>query len=610
MRLFWLLIVLAGVIVLPAASRADEPLCGELDRAFPQPGRNGGGENSFRPLPVFSPMRSEPGTPGTLGLSISVNHIDPGEPFGRPAYMYEGNYQVSNTPVFKLTRGANTDVSVTVPDTGKTIKISDACLASPDWGFGGSTWALVQGDTLDVMLQSHLDYQGSSEVYLPVNGAVPCRSSNLHTHGLLVSPYHPAKAGTGPYGDYVLDVTQPHDAFANSDIDNCGTQLGGYSKLGHGLARVPLHYVDVIPGTPGISSVSSGQHPSGLYYYHPHPHGFSGMQIGGGTTGAITIGQLTDYACPEGDGTPGHCKISNANIRIMNLKDDELQASGTAWAVIPNYESGLCSPTGGTREGECQGTEGQTGPTKMVFTINGVQYPVVHVAAGKTEIWRIINSGRTLTYNLSIVGEGPDHPLLPFQVLAKDGVSVAQPNGHAIIRTELLMMPSSRIEIAIPAPAGGGSFKLHNSVVQTGGNGHGDIWPEVDLAHFIWAKSPQGSELPAPPPLQVTGPVTPIPQIRQVVDGETERVYLQARGQAGDLFRAPLRHLLRDGSRRKGRHRKEPQRGVRLDRRDQASGRHHGFLQQGPEGHGAAQRSRCLGGRPERRRQRVPGVHA
>jgi FtsP/CotA-like multicopper oxidase with cupredoxin domain len=525
MRVIWLLAVLLGIFVMPVTSRADEhTLCGALDHAFPQPGRFGGGENSFRPLPDISPVRSQPGAPGTISLSIAVNHVDPGEPKGRPAFIYEGNYQVSNIPVFRLIRGANTDVTVTEPESGRTYKISDGCLASPDWIFGGTTWALVQGDTLDVMLQSHLDYQGSSEVYLPVNGAVPCRSSNLHTHGLLVPPYHPRRAGKGPYGDYVLDVTQPHDSFFDSEIDNCGTKLGGYDKLGHGLTGLPLHYVDVIPGRPGENSLDTGKHPSGLYYYHPHPHGFSGMQIGGGTTGAITIGALTDYACPEGDGTPGHCTLTNTNVRIMNLKDDEIQASGTAWSVIPNYESGLCAPTGGTREGECQGTEGALGPTKAVFTINGVQYPVVRVPAGKMEIWRLINSGRTLTYDLSIVGEGPGHPVLPFQVLAEDGVSVKQPNGHAVIRTQMLMMPSSRIEIAIPAPPDGGTFRLHNSVVQTGGNGHGDIWPAVDLARFTWDKPAPGETLPPARPFEVIGPheasATPIPHIAQVVDGE------------------------------------------------------------------------------------------
>ena len=511
MRFLLLLTALLGFCIVSAPSRADEQqtaLCGALDKEFPQPGRNGGGENRFRPLPEFSPVRSQPGAAGTITLSIAVNHVDPGEPKGRPAYMYEGNYQVSNMPVYKLVTGPNTQVSVTSPETGRVLKISDACLASPDWGFGGSTWALVQGDTLDVMLQSHLDDQGSSEVYLPVNGAVPCRASNLHTHGLFVSPYHPPHAGKGPYGDYVLDATQPHDSFFDADIDNCGTLLGGYDKTGHGL-----------------SSLSTGQHPSGLYYYHPHPHGFSGMQIGGGTTGAITIGALTDYACPQGDGTPGHCDLTNTNIRIMNLKDDEIQASGTGWSVIPNYESGLCTPAGGKREGECQGVEGQIGPSKMVFTINGVEYPVVRVAAGKMEIWRIINSGRTLTYNLSLVGEGPGHPVLPFQVLAKDGVGVEQGNGHSVIRTHLLMMPSSRIEIAIPAPADGGTYRLHNDVVQTGGNGHGDIWPEVDLARFTWDKPAAGVELPVPQPLQVAGPYpqgsTPIPHISQVVDDKT-----------------------------------------------------------------------------------------
>jgi FtsP/CotA-like multicopper oxidase with cupredoxin domain len=506
---------------------AEPPSCQVLDNAFPQPGRAGGGENAYRPLPVFAPIRSQAGAPGTLSLSISVDHVS-SSTAGYPGEVYVGNYQVTDIPVFRQQVGANTSLQVIRPEDGKVFGISNLCLNSPDFGFNGTQWSLVQGDTLDVMFQSRLDYVGNTDVNLPVNGGVPCRSSNLHTHGLLVSPYHPQKAGEGPYGDYVLDVTQPRHSFDfGTDTDNCGTQLGDIVHHNHGVTDLPLHYDTLIPGQPGVNSLASGEHPSGLFWYHAHPHGFSRQQISGGTTGAITIGALTDYACPEGDGQPGSCTITNANIRLMELKDAQLVAAGSGWGTIHGPESNLCAPTGGTRNGECQGTEGNTGPTKWVFTINGVEFPVAKVAAGKMEIWRIVNASQGMTYSLSLIEAGGTngHAALPFQVLAKDGVSLAQPDGHAITRTQLLVMPASRVEIAIPAPANGGTYILHNSVAQTGDNGYGDIWPEVDLARFTWAKPDTQAQVealqnPAPVKLASAATSTPIPHVEKIVQGQ------------------------------------------------------------------------------------------
>ena len=530
MRKFLLTLAVALAAILPAAGAWANPLssCDILDRVFPQPGRDAGGRNAFRPIPILAPTRAQVGAPGTLSLSISMDHVSPAQA-GYPGYIYVGNYQVNDIPAFRLTPGANTSIQVINPDDGKSYKIGNECLDGPTWGYSGTQWSLVQGDTLDVLFHSRLDYTGSGSVGAPVNGGVPCRASNLHTHGLLVSPYHPRVAGAGPYGDYVLDVTQPHGSLDfGTDIDNCGTNLGQFEHHGHGLTDMPLHYVDQIPGQPGVNSLKSGEHPSGLFWYHPHAHGYSREQIQGGTTGAITIGALTDYACPDGDGEPGNCTITNANIRVMELKDTQLVSNGGQWGTIYLPESNLCTPTGGKREGECQGTESNIGPTKWVFTVNGVQFPVARVAAGKMEIWRIINASDDMSYNLSLrkAGVNDDSAGLPFQVLARDGVAIGQRGKNKIVRSQLLLMPSSRVEIAIPAPADGGTYILHNDVAQTGGHGHGDIWPAIDLAVFDWAKPDTNAVLTgaaAPAQSAAVSSViaqTPIPQVEQVVDGK------------------------------------------------------------------------------------------
>ncbi len=513
---------------------AAQDICAPIDALYPQPGRHGSlGENAFRPLPLFVPQRPQQGAPGTLSLSISVDHVS-SAPKGRPGEVYVGNYKVTDIPVFRLAGGASGLATVVDPVTGASVPLPNACLAGPQWGYGGSLWSLVQGDTLDVMFQSRLDYEGKGSVPEPTNGSVPCRASNLHTHGLLVSPYHPTKAGLGPYGDYVLDDTQPRGSLDfGTGIDNCGTNLGDIPHHGHGLTDLPLHYETYIPGSPGVNSLASGQHPSGLFWYHAHPHGFSQFQLHGGTTGMITIGALTDYACPNGDGSPGNCNITNTNIRLMELKDTVLQAPiNGLYTPVQDPASDTCSAEGGERHGECQASDNTCNGCKWVFSVNGVEFPTAKIAAGRNEIWRIANASPSMTYRLSIdpVG-GTGGGSLPFQLLAKDGVAVGQIGGKAVMHTEMLVMPANRIEIYIPAPPAGGTYVLHNSAAETAGNGYtsGDIWPAVDLAKFTWAAEAdrQAAAVPSIPAI-TSAPVTPIPHGTGALAGLPKRCQYDA----------------------------------------------------------------------------------
>jgi FtsP/CotA-like multicopper oxidase with cupredoxin domain len=513
-------ILLAGVAVAAicaARPAAASDMCAALDKLYPLPGRTGEGFNIFRPAPLFSPARPQQGAPGTLDLSIVADHVS-SAPKGKPGLLWVGNYQVTDIPTWRISGGASGPAVLVDPDTGNTVPIPNICLNNPSWGYGGTQWALIQADTLDVMFHSNFDYTGKDSVPVPTNGAMPCRSSNLHIHGMLVSPYHPAKAGQGPYGDFVLDSTQPHGALDYKiGVDDCDTHLGDIPHKGHGLTDMPLHYVTTIPGQPGVNSLKSGEHPSGLFWYHPHPHGYSGFQLHGGTTGALTVGNLTDYACPTGDGSPGNCTITNTNIRVMILKDQGLQnTDGTTWTTLHDFESDLCLPTGGTRLGECQGVEGKGPPTKWVFTINGVQYPVMHDPAGRMEIWRIANTSPQVTYMLSIDPLGKSGVgSLPFQLLAKDGVAVLNTGEGPKMHTQMLLMPANRIEIAIPAPPDGGTYEFRNNVVSTAadGNNSGNVWPEMGLARITWdaqkENDAQGNE--AHRTVALSAPSTPLP---------------------------------------------------------------------------------------------------
>lgn len=509
---WWRALAVSVLVVSGARAQEAAPTaCAALEAAWPLLGRTGTGANPFRPLPVLSPVRSGAGA-GTLDLSLFMTRISTARaPAARVAWV--GNYRVTNLPVLRVVPGAATQAWVGDPVTGAALPIPASCLATAGWIYGGTAWALRQGDRIDALFTSRLDY-GPAPVALPRNGAVGCRASNLHTHGLLVSPYRPSRPGLGPYGDYVLDVTAPADAHdGDGDSDDCGTALDGEGGRdddpgeAHGQTKRPLHYVTDIPGSPGVNSLASGQHPSGLFWYHPHPHGFSRVQASGGTTGAITVGELGDYACPAGAGVPGACDTRGLTVRILALKDTQiLKLPGGGWSAdaAPDnephgFDPEFCAPTGPGRRGECDAMDGSG---KWVFTINGVQYPVIRAAAGRTEVWRLVNASPNVTYRLRISPEFAAGPNLPFQVLARDGVS-ARPAADAGLARDVLLMPGTRVEIAVPAPAAGGRYVLRQDAVTMGANGGGDTWPAVDLAVVAF---PAGA--PAAP-LVVAGPAEP-----------------------------------------------------------------------------------------------------
>ena len=496
----WLACVAISVLV-PSLARA-APSCASILAMFPQPGRTHPTQtgNAFRPLPVLA---------GSNGVTISMDAVRFGlptssgiNPPGPSAWV--GNYLVQDVPAFAIAPGNGTaaTLSPTGLEDGNPVPVPQGCLSDPALIYGGTHWSLNQGQTIHVTLGSKLDYVGPYMVDLPYNGAAPCRSVNLHTHGLLVSPYRPKAPGEGEYGDYVLDVTLARHS-ASGGTDDCQASIGQHV---HGVTPKPLQHEIRIPGTPGVSSMDEGQHPSGLFWYHPHTHGYSRGQVNGGMTGVITVGKLADYACTEEAPAPGagQCPTGTGapDGRIIALKDAQiLPVSGglSPFRMRPDYDAEMCNSVPGAgeaREGECMAADGSGG--RWVFTVNGVQYPTIaEPTPGQDEIWRIANTSPNVSYRLMVVPQsnGPDAggQRLPFQVIAIDGVSIPQSPGGAqgIYQTgEILMMPGTRAEVRVAAPANGGTYVLRNQVVSTAANGTADTWPQMDLMQVTWPAPP------------------------------------------------------------------------------------------------------------------------
>jgi FtsP/CotA-like multicopper oxidase with cupredoxin domain len=438
----------------------------------------------LRALPVIAPADRAAGR--TLSLQIEVER--PAEP------VMIGDLPVRGAPVFHLTPDASAVVIQPAADgRGAGSPLAPECLASADYAYGGAVWALRQGDELRMHLDSRLDF-APGEVSPPSGGGVSCRSANIHTHGLLVSPYK----RTGPdghtlYGDYVLDVAGPA---GNGDACASG---GGSAMHMHGTAVGGLDYADRLPGHAGQNSHRPGGLASGLYWYHPHPHGYAALLNGGATAGLLTVGELSDYACLKADG--GGCGAAPPT-RDLFLKDAEVAPEKGGWRLLyaRDYDlEGACASQGAhgdTRAGQCSDWRGR----RWLFTVNGQRDPVI-TASGGTEVWRIVNGSSNVTYRLAVTSTAAPSAPLPLQVISLEGAApdphgTTEP-GHA---SAILLMPGGRAEVAVTPPPGGGSYALE----QLGFASGGDVWPAVRLAEVRFASAAPGREVvlhgPASPP--------------------------------------------------------------------------------------------------------------
>ncbi len=278
-------------------------------------------------------------------------------------------------------------------------------------------WHVEPGERLRITLQNQLGIEGA---------ACDDTRTNLHTHGLLVGPWTAAQSPFGKLGDFVLTDTLP---------SRCpGTPPGPHA---HGPAQgASAEYEILVPRS----------HPSGLFWYHPHSHGLSGRQVGGGMAGLIAVGKLSDYAqvvAARGAYTFSGRGASSIESHFLTLKDMQV---GSDHAYVEDPDPTLCADSpdpNASRAGKCTSKDGGT---TWLFPVNGQLHPNIAVRPAG-QVWRIGNTSPSATYRLALLAG--DDPLC-MQVLARDGVPVVETGGGApdrVFESEIILMPGSRVEL-------------------------------------------------------------------------------------------------------------------------------------------------------------------
>ncbi|MEO8838766.1 MAG: multicopper oxidase domain-containing protein, partial [Herbaspirillum sp.] len=205
------------------------------------------------------------------------------------------------------------------------------------------TLILNVGDTLRIKLNNDLPANvGGQSALKYLNHQ---NSTNLHFHGLHVDP---KEIRPGVYGDYVVDLPE------------AGVVPGASRQ--HEI-HIPL------------------DHTNGIYWYHPHLHGSSNVQVSSGMFGAILIRDPNDHF------------ISSPDIRerVMFVHKLNLTADGKTESFYDSVRAATSA-----------------------FLINGAYQPTIVLRPGEVQNWHFVNSSSFFPFNPVLDG----HTLWHY---AKDG---------------------------------------------------------------------------------------------------------------------------------------------------------------------------------------------
>jgi FtsP/CotA-like multicopper oxidase with cupredoxin domain len=207
--------------------------------------------------------------------------------------------------------------------------------------------------------------------------------------------------------------------------------------------------------------------PPGLYWYHPHVHGIASAAVEGGASGMIEVEGIANIQ-PVVAGLPQ---------RFLIVRDQPLTG------VVPTLGR---SVTKGTQEIPFW---------DLSLNYVPVSYPqyqtaIIKMQPGKKEFWRVVNASANTLIDLQIRYDGVPQPL---QIVAFDGVPTGSQDGRrqgtVVTQTDVMLMPASRAEFVVTAPAANVSVaKLFTLQVDTGPGG--DNTPFRPLATIETTKGP------------------------------------------------------------------------------------------------------------------------
>lgn len=239
----------------------------------------------------------------------------------------------------------------------------------------GNTWRLRPGDVLRVNWTNNLPIPPGGAGHEHGNENDPNRynTSNLHTHGLHVSP-----AGNS---DNVIVEIDPGGAWFMNEI--------------------------YIPR----------DHPAGTFWYHPHVHGSTAVQVSSAMAGALII---------EGgvDNVPA---IAAAKDEVFVFQQIPYLPTSTNTNVVAiENMTNINVWSQNVADGVWR------------TTINGQTLPVITINEGEVQRWRLIHAGVTASIKVQLEGQS-------LYEIAVDGLTY----GYMTTNDSIMLQPGYRSDVLV-----------------------------------------------------------------------------------------------------------------------------------------------------------------
>ncbi len=206
-------------------------------------------------------------------------------------------------------------------------------------GLVGPTLRVQPGTLLRVRIQNDLPLAAPDPTATNTVDPQSFNMTNLHTHGLHVSP-----AGNSdnvllriaPQTDFVTEIYIPED------------------------------------------------HPPGTFWYHAHVHGSTAIQVSSGMAGALIVDGGLDHA-PE-------IREADEKILVFQQMPYTPDPENADVHVIEDFDASF------GRDSWPQGVRDNGWRT----TINGQTYPVIHMRPGEVQRWRMVHAGVRETISVTL----------------------------------------------------------------------------------------------------------------------------------------------------------------------------------------------------------------
>lgn len=329
------------------------------------------------------------------------------------------------------------DVTLTVGYVRTVLNGKPVNLRSYNASIPGPTLRINAGDTLRIRLVNSLPANPPS-TELAAHLRYP-NSTNLHTHGLHVNP---GILSPSLFGDYVVD--------------------DGTTAVQPGQSR--QHEYRIGAG-----------HPPGAYFYHPHLHGTTAIQMGSGMAGALIVGGGEINNVPE---------IALAAQRVFVFQSPVTDANGQC---------------------ESFGLVGNVTNTETPFLINGARRPRIVLYRGEVQNWHFVNAGIFNYMNVALDG----HALSLYSVDGNPRKTML-PIGPGVTVEGVVLAPGNRASVLVQAGKPG-TYQLRNLAFQPADVANpNSLVAEDVIAEVVVLEDSMQMALPSglPPPPAALAPIT------------------------------------------------------------------------------------------------------